>query len=132
MPVNSKLKIVFWNAQSINNPTKKHLIELFLESEKIDILLIAETFLKPHIRFQMKNFTVYRNDRQQQGHGGVAIVIRSSIIHKLVTPINTQHIEILTIEIEVNKNPMKVTVAYSPKASIHFKSDLQRLTSSSE
>lgn len=132
MPAIKPLKIVFWNAQSINNPTKKHLIELFMEAEKVDILLLAETFLKPHIPFEMRNFTVYRNDRPQQGHGGVAIAIRSSINHKFVSSIKTQHIETLTIEISVNKNPMKISVAYNPKASIHFKSDLQRMTNMSE
>jgi Reverse transcriptase (RNA-dependent DNA polymerase)/Endonuclease-reverse transcriptase len=131
MPAIKPLKIMFWNAQSINSSTKKHLIELFMESEKIDILLLAETFLKPHIPFQMKNFTVHRNDRQQQ-HGGVAIAIRSSINHKLVKPFNTQHIETLTIEILVNGKPTKISVAYSPKASIHFKNDLQKMTNLSE
>lgn len=132
MPVNKQLKLVFWNAQSINNPTKKHLLESFLESESVDILLLAETFLKPHIPFQMKFFTVYRNDRIQQGHGGVAIAIRSSINHKLVSTVNTQHIESLSIEIAVNNAPVKVSVAYNPRASILFKSDLQKMIATNE
>lgn len=132
MPAHKQLKIVFWNAQSINNTTKKRLIELFLDSEQVDILLLAETFLKPHIPFQIKNFTVYRNDRIQQGHGGVAIAIRSCIDHKLVSPMNTQHIETLSIEIKVNSEPIKISVAYNPKASIHFKSDLIKMTNTNE
>lgn len=132
MHVNKKLKIVFWNAQSINNTTKKHLIESFLETEKIDILLLAETFLKPKNPFQIKNFIVYRNDRLHQGHGGVAIAIRSTIKHKLLSPINTQHIENISVEINMNNESLRITSAYSPKPSIHFKNDLQRLTSSNE
>lgn len=132
MHANKKLKIVFWNAQSINNPTKKHLLELFMESEKIDIVLLAETFLKPHIPFQIRNFTVHRNDRIQQGHGGVAIANRSSINHKLVSSILTQHIETLTIEILVNNNPIKISVAYNPRASIHFKDDIRKLTDTND
>lgn len=132
MPVNNPLKIIFRNAQSINNLTKQNLIELFLESEKADILLLAETFLKPNIPFQMRNFKVYRNDRVHQGHGGVAIAIRSTIKHKLVSPIITKHIETMSIVIEVNNNPLKISVAYSPRASIHFKSDLQQITNPNE
>lgn len=129
MPVHKQLKIVFWNAQSINSITKKHLIELFLERDKIDILLLAETFLKPNIPFQIKNFTIYRNDRLNREHGGVAIAIRSCLKHKLLAPLNTQHIEALSIEIETNNSPLVISVAYNPKASIHFKNDLQKLTS---
>lgn len=123
---------MFWNAQSINNTTKNRLIESFLESNNIDILLLAETFLKPQNRFQMKSFIVHRNDRLHQGHGGVTIAIRSSIKHKLISSLNTQHIESISIEIEVNHNPLRITVAYNPRASTQFKNDLQKLTSSDE
>lgn len=130
MPAHKQLKIVFWNAQSINNIAKKLLLELFLESDKIDVLLLAETFLKTNNTFQIKNFTIYRNDRLHRGHGGVAIAIRSSIRHKLFSPLNTRHIETLSIEVETNNNPLIITVAYNPRASIHFKNDLQKMTSS--
>lgn len=132
MPANKPMKIIFWNAQSINNTTKQSLIEPFLASNNVDILLLAETFLKPKNRFEMKNFTVHRHDRLNQGHGGVAIAIRSSIKHKLISSLNTQHIESLAIEIEVNQKPLRIIVAYNPRASTQFKSDLQKLTSTDD
>lgn len=132
MHAHKQLKIAFWNAQSINNNTKKISLESFLETDKIDILLLAETFLKPTISFQINNFTIYRNDRKNAGHGGVAVAIRSSIPHKILPPMNTQHIETITIEIEVEKKPLRITSAYSPRPSIHFKRDIQQITSSNE
>ena len=106
MPANKQLKIIFWNAQSINNTSKKTLIESFLESESIDILLLAETFLKPQNQFQIKYYHVFRNDRVNQGHGGVAIAIRTSLKHKLLPSLKLQHIEAISIEIEVNREPL--------------------------
>lgn len=132
MHANKNLRIVFWNAQNINNIIKKLSLESFLETDKVDILLLAETFLKPQHRFQIKNFIVYRNDRLHQGHGGVAIAIRATITHKLLTPINTQHIETISIKIDVNNKPLRITTAYSPRASIHFRNDIQKLTTSDE
>lgn len=104
MCVNKPIKIMFWNAQSVTNISKKLQLELVLECEKIDLLLIAETFLKPHHTFNIQNFVVYRNDRQSQPHGGVAIAIRNTVQHKLCTPITTNIIENISIE---NRNRNK-------------------------
>lgn len=57
---------MFWNAQSIASASKRLLLEYALHKEKIDILLIVETFLKPHHSFNLKNYSFYRNDRFPQ------------------------------------------------------------------
>lgn len=120
MHVNNVLKILFWNAQSITNKPKQIQLEHILESDKIDICLLVETFLKPHHTLQLKNYIVYRNDRLTHAHGGVAIAIRNNIAHKYRSPFNTSFIENVAIEIKINNVPTCITAAYCPKYSLHF------------
>lgn len=119
---------MFWNAQSIANQLKQRELELFITNEKIDIILLAETFLNSDNDFSLKNFYVYRNDRQSHA-GGVAIAIRHDIEHKLLPTTNTVIIENISIEVNISNTPTIITSAYSPRYTTDFKSDMLLLTS---
>lgn len=129
MPAINQPKFLFWNAQSITNKSKLAQLEYILQSERIDILLLVETFLKPPHSFKLNNFIVYRNDRLTHPHGGVAIAVRDGLSHKIRMPFNTSSIENIAIEVLINNIPTCITAAYSPKYSIHFANDIQALTS---
>lgn len=129
MPAIKRMKMMFWNAQGLSTISKQTQLEFLLEKECIDILLLAETFLKPHHSFNMRNFIIYRNDRIQQAHGGVAIAIRKNIPHKLRSSFNTSYIENIAIEVNINNVITCITAAYSPKYSSQFANDIQALTS---
>lgn len=120
---------MFWNAQGITTNSKQLQLELLLKKECINIILLAETFLKPHHSFNMRNFIVYRNDRTHQAHGGVAIAIRKNIAHKFRSPFNTSYIENIAIEVNINNVSTCITAAYSPKFSSRFGNDIAALTS---
>lgn len=60
--------ITSWNANGIRN--KKRTFTDFLESHKIDIALVQETFLKPSINFTVPNYRIYRTDRLDNEKGG--------------------------------------------------------------
>lgn len=122
-------KIMFWNAQGITNISKQIQLEHMIETQKIDILLLAETFLKPKHVLKFSNYTVYRNDRVSQAHGGVAIAIRSTLPHKIFTPAHTKTIENLSIELNLNNTPTCITTAYCPRYSIHFANDISAISS---
>lgn len=121
---------MFWNPQSITQSSKRLQLEYALFKEKIDIVLLVETFLKPQHNFQLKGYNVYRNDRLHQAHGGVAIAIRIGLTHKLIRPLATNFIENIAIEIAINDTPTQIIVAYSPRHTQHFVSDIETLLSS--
>lgn len=123
------IKILHWNAQSITDTFKRTELELLLNAERIDVVLLAETFLKPHLSFDLKDFVIYRNDRTTHPHGGVAICVRKSLPHKLRSPFDTNSIENIAIELNINKKPTCIIAAYSPKYSHNFINDIQTLTS---
>lgn len=128
MPPFKPLKIVFWNAQSINNLAKRVQFSQMLRTESIDVFLLAESFLKPQHEFKLDNFVIYRNDRLDHGHGGVAIGIRNNIQHKSCTPVNTNIIENISIELLIDNVQTRITSAYCPKSSTHFANDIQLIS----
>lgn len=78
----SELNIVQWNARSIM--PKIHELKTFLIQHNIDIALISETFLKPHIFLNIHNYTVHRNDNIESRGLGTAVIIRKTIKHTLI------------------------------------------------
>lgn len=131
MPAIKKPKILLWNAQGISNKSKQIQLEYFVQRERIDIILLVETFLKQQHAFQLKDFMVYRNDRLNQAHGGVAMAIRKTLQHKFCSPLHTNYIENIAIEIIINNSPTRIIAAYCPKQSTYFENDIQLLTSAS-
>lgn len=55
----------------------------FIFREIIDIALIGETHLNQNTKFSIRNFVIYRNDRD--GHKAVQMVIRKNISHIQLT-----------------------------------------------
>lgn len=129
MPANKPLKLIFWNAHSITSLAKKLQLQHIAQTEQIDIIMLVETFLKPHHNFELNDYNVYRQDRVHQAHGGVAIAIKKQIKHKLCESIKTNFIENIAIEIQINGIQTCIAVAYSPRSSNHFSADIQLLTS---
>lgn len=128
---NKSPNIMLWNAQSITSKSKQIELDHFIITEKIDIIIIVETFLKPHHQFSIKNFTIYRQDRLHIAHGGVALAVNNSISHKFKGSLNTQIIENIAIELCINNSPVLIFASYCPKNSCDFEDDIRLLTSHS-
>ena len=54
----NEFQIMHWNAQAITSPSAMLELEHVLNEKHIDIVLINETFLKPHHRFKLKNCNI--------------------------------------------------------------------------
>lgn len=96
----NELSILSWNANSIIDK----FIELqeLLEDKNIDIFLIQETFLKPHKKFGIPNYKIYRTDRLDGKCGGTLIGIKKNIKHTRIENLSTKVIEHTIIEIEMH------------------------------
>ena len=71
-----RLLILQWNCRSLraNGDSLHHLANLY----NADVILLNETWLRPHIRFSFPNFHVVRQDRID-GYGGCAILVKKGI-----------------------------------------------------
>jgi hypothetical protein len=116
----TSLQIAFWNAGGTVNRDKKEIIH-FLEEHDIDILLVNETWLKPHHNINFPNYSTYRTDRLSDKGGGTAVIIKSKIDHcpshrpSTSTPTFTPNIEETTVLVNTkNYGLTQFTSIYSP------------------
>lgn len=124
---NEHINILSWNAQSIANNTKTLELEMLLRDNNVHIACIQETYLKPDTKIYLDNYRIYRNDRLIHG-GGVAIVIRRDIQHKLINMRDTKFIENISVAVNLNHRDIIITSAYSPRHTAHFVHDIGLLS----
>jgi hypothetical protein len=76
------LKVIAFNANGI---TRQH-YELIkqLQELHIDVALLSETYLKPHERYFIPNYRVYRTDYFPGRKGGTAVAVSKGFPHKYV------------------------------------------------
>lgn len=129
------LKLMYWNARSIRNK----IIEFydFLSSNDIHVACLSETHLKPeHHLHSHPDYAMYRLDRVGRDCGGVAIVVRRGISHKLLPDLSMKLLETIGIEVILqNNSKIKIYSTYLPGTSSaplvrqHFINDLRLITS---
>lgn len=128
---NNSLKILIWNAHSINNKLDETFI--YLVNHNIDIALITESWLKSDKSLFHQNYKAYNLNRQTNSKGGVIILVKRNIKHSLLPSFNLQIIEALGIDITTYQGNFRVIVAYFNGGTTNtvlnkFKSDIQILT----
>lgn len=125
---NKPLVVSTWNCQGVKE--KRIELEYFLNKHKIDIMLLNETYLKHHITFNISNYFMYRNDREYQRGGGVAILIKKNISHALLPDLNLKTIESLGIIVNIsNGEQVKIYSCYCPNSS-DIRNDIIKISNS--
>lgn len=132
----NNLNIITWNSKSIRNKYFEFLN--FLNSQKVDVALVTETWLTNVDTLPSSDFQCYRVDRSEQRGGGVAIFVKRSIQHSLLPVIRTRLIENVGISVKLlNGNEVKIYCIYFPGGTSSdlkkdfFKRDLRQLFSTS-
>lgn len=122
------LTLATWNANSIKY--KKHELNDFLNNHDIDIILLTETHLKPHVSCSLPNYKFHRFDRDGQSGGGVGIIIKNSINHSLLPDLNLKAIETIAISVKnINGTNLTIRCVYCPHPNSNdFRNDLVKLT----
>jgi exonuclease III len=80
--VHRPLKIISFNANGIGR--QRHVLSKQLQDLHIDVALFSETHPKPHEKFFITNYYVYRIDRYPGRKGGIAFAVIKGIPHNNV------------------------------------------------
>jgi hypothetical protein len=75
--VHRPVKDVAFNANGIGRQAYELLKQM--QDLKIDVAVLTETHLKPHMRFCIPNYHIYRNDRLDGNKGGTAVALKKEI-----------------------------------------------------
>lgn len=126
----ASLKIAYWNANGLYS--KKEEVKHFINKHQLDVLLVNETHLKPCQKPNISHYNLYKNDRTTSNGGGTAIYIRNTISHCELPTVDTNLMEITSLQIEMRNGPLILHSVYHPPSNIFnpdeiknaFKSDI--------
>lgn len=122
------IRLAVWNANGLSS--RRHEVELFLISNKIDILLISETHLTSKSYFNIKGYTLINtNHPDDSAHGGSAILIKSNIKFKSLSNIQEKSLQSTLISINYEHQPLIVGSVYFPPRYNLKQDDFQRFFS---
>lgn len=100
-----------WNSQSL--PSNKYELQKFLLDNSIHICIISETWLKPHITFNMKGYSIVRNDCGNN-HNGVAILIHNTIVYNKINTFYDDSLQNIVVQIQIFQKQISIVSFYSP------------------
>jgi exonuclease III len=85
-------KIAAWNANGLTQHLKE--VEVFLNTQKIDTLLVSETHFTERNCVIIPNYIAHDTKYpDRRAHAGTAIIIRKDITHHELTKYETDHIQ---------------------------------------
>jgi len=118
----SRLVLLF-NANGLKN----HILELqsVLNNKRIDIALITETQFTPYSHIRLPGYRLHKvnlvNHPNNTAYGGVAILVKSTIIYQSLPSFCEDIFQSCAIQILVNKVSITVAVIYSPpKHNVYY------------
>ena len=104
---------MLWNANGLHKYKKE--LEVVLETEKIDVFLIAETHFTNESYFKIKNFETYHTIHPMNcARGGSAVIVRSSIKHHEDVETSSDMFQTTFVIIETDNSSLCLTYLYSP------------------
>lgn len=124
------IRIVTWNANGLLNQIPE--LEIFLNSEKIDICLISETHFTRLSYVKIRGYKIYHAIHpENKARGGSAVLVKESIKHHEETKIEEDIMQVATIQIQFNKNKKyNISAIYCPPRHNIKKEDYIRLMKS--
>jgi hypothetical protein len=111
------IDIFTWNSRGISN--KLHELQLFLNTQKIDILFAIKTTLAPHINFFMPGYTIIEsNHPSNRRRGGAAIFIETNIRHDILPGIIENEDQVALISLLLHNRTYRIGPLYSAPRNI--------------
>jgi len=110
---NKSLLILLFNANGLKN----HVIEIqsVLQNKRIDIALITETHLTQHSNVHIPGYKLLKaNHPDNTAHGGVVILIKSTITFQILPNFCQNFLQSCAILININNIPITIATLYSP------------------
>lgn len=107
------LRIVAWNANGILN--KIHDLEVFLNTQHIDVCLISETHMTNQSYLKIRGYKTYHTIHpDNQARGGSTIIIKESLNHYEERHLQREDVQLTVVGIKSTKQTVKIGAIYCP------------------
>jgi hypothetical protein len=93
------------------------------------VALFSETHLKPHQRFHLHNYHIYRNDRHPGIKGGTAVAVKKGIPHRLVELPPLISVEASAVYIPIGNQEILLAAVYKSPGRTWSDADIAELLS---
>ncbi|KAL4104985.1 hypothetical protein QTP88_020260 [Uroleucon formosanum] len=121
--------IINWNANGIKK--NRNTFAAFLSAHNVYIACVSETHLIASDKIKFDGYTTYRKDRiAVRPSGGVAIIIKSKIKHRLTYLPATQTLEAVAISITINQSITTIISAYQSSSFQMYINDFEKILNS--
>ena len=110
---NDIIKIMIWNARSLNDTTKKLFLSDIISNNTPDITIIMETFLLDDANLYIKNYKTYKT-RNHDKRKGCCILLNKNILASIITLKNNtegRYIKISTKSKDID-TPVNISSIY--------------------
>jgi hypothetical protein len=125
--VHRPLKVIAFNANDIGR--QRYELSKQLQDLHIDVALFSETHLKPHERFYIPNFLLYRTDRHPGRKGGTAVAVRKGIPHSHVDLRPLISVEATGVCIPIGNSQVLLAAVYKSPGRSWSDADITELLS---
>ena len=118
------------NATSLAKPFAIQHLRADLQSYKVDVCAITESWFKPHHSNKSVNipgYVLYRKDRVGRKGGGVAVYVTCSFKSNTVdmsSIVQSSYFETLWVEVIINNDVYYICTVYHPPKPLYDQSDL--------
>ena len=120
---NRKLTIIQHNVMTWTN--KRHTLTNIYQTIDPDIILLNETSVLNDEPLKIFNYNIYRTNRLNERHAGIAIAIKKSIIATIDDKYDQ---DFLTATIQTDQGPLTIATGYSPpRLTFLNTSDIHRI-----
>jgi len=110
---NKSLLILQFNSNGLKNHINK--LETVLYKKRIDIALITEPHFTKYSFFHIPGYKLLKsNHPDNTAHGGVAILIKISIIFQPLPNFCQSYLQSCALITKLNNVPITITAIYSP------------------
>jgi hypothetical protein len=107
------LRVLEWNVNGL--PQKRQELQLFLDEQKIDVCLLAETHLTNQSYIKIKGYQVYHMVHPQNtARGGTVVLVKDNKIHHEEAKYETDEIQATVVTVEIKRQAITFAAAYCP------------------
>lgn len=107
------LKLAIWNANGLCQHSQE--VKLFLETHKVDVMLISESHFTHNSHLKIPNYVIYNtNHPDGKAHGGSAIIIKRNVKHYELDKYKQDYLQATSISVEDKLGNITISAIYCP------------------
>lgn len=125
------LRLLYWNPGGVRGHAQA--LRQITQSQDVQIILLGETKLAPHITFNVPNFFAYRRDEVSPSgtsYRGTAVLVRRDVIHEEIEHLPFEDTRTTGVMVSAAGTELRLFAGYRPPNSLYRLTDVNSIFAS--